>query len=84
MATMGETTTPTDVEGTARVIDGTMQQQAVPRPQGKKFKSRNKDLPDDLTFDNTGPNKAANFQHALRGIADFLHTTYSVDVAGAI
>jgi hypothetical protein len=23
---------------------------------GNKFKSRNKDLPDDLTFDNTGPN----------------------------
>jgi hypothetical protein len=49
-----------------------------------KFKSRNKDLPDDLTFNNTGPNDAANFQHALRGIADFLHTTYSVDVADAI
>ena len=46
---------------------------------GNKFKSRNKDLLDDLTFNNTGPNNAANFQHALRGIADFLHTTYSAD-----
>ena len=43
---------------------------------GNKFKSRNKDLPDDLTFDNAGPNGAANFQHALRCIADFLHTTH--------
>jgi hypothetical protein len=51
---------------------------------GNKLKSRNKDLPDDLTFDNTGPNDAANFQHALRGIPDFLHTTSSADVADAI
>ena len=53
----------------------------VPR---KKFKSRNKDIAGDLTFDNTGPNDAANFQHALRGIADYLHRTYSTDVADAI
>jgi hypothetical protein len=51
---------------------------------GNKFKSRNKDLPDDLTFNNTGPNDAANFQHALRGITDFLYTTYSADVADTI
>ena len=51
---------------------------------GNKFKSRNKDIANDLTFDNTGPNDAANFQHALRGIADYLHTTYSADVADAI
>ena len=37
-----------------------------------------------LTFDNTGPNVVANFQHALRGITDFLHTAYSADVADVI
>ena len=56
---------------------------STPLP-GIKFKSRNKDLPDDLTFNNTGPNDAANFQHALRGITDFLYTTYSADVADTI
>ena len=70
---MGETTTTTDVEGASGTPSS-----------GNKLKGRNKDLSDDLTFDNTGPNDAANFQHALRGIADFLHTTYSADVADAI
>ena len=55
----------------------------TPSP-GNKFKSRIKDIAEDLTFNNTGPNNVVNFQHALRGIADYLHTTYSVDVADAI
>ena len=49
-----------------------------------KFKSRNKDIPEDVVFDNTGPNDAANFQHAVQGMADYLHTTYSADVGEAI
>ena len=49
-----------------------------------KFKSRSKDIPDDVVFDNTGPNDAANFQHAVQGMADYLHTTYSADVGEAI
>ena len=49
-----------------------------------KFKSRNKDIPEDVIFDNTGPNDTANFQHAVQGMADYLHTTYSADVGDAI
>ena len=49
-----------------------------------KFKSRHKDIPEDVVFDNTGPNDAANFQHAVQGMADYLHTTYSADVGEAI
>ena len=32
-----------------------------------KYPTRNKDLPENLVFDNTGHNDAANFQHTLRG-----------------
>ena len=39
MATMGETTTATDMEGAAGVIDGTTQQQAVPHPQGTNLRA---------------------------------------------
>jgi hypothetical protein len=35
-------------------------------------------------FDNTGQVDAANFQRALKGMAIFLHTTYSAEVADAI
>ena len=49
-----------------------------------KYPTRNKDLPDNLVFDNTGHNDAANFQRTLKGLANFLHTTYSAEVATAI
>jgi len=35
-------------------------------------------------FDNTGHNDAANFQRSLKGLANFLLTTYSAEVAEAI
>jgi hypothetical protein len=41
-------------------------------------------LPENLVFDNTGHNDAANFQRTLKGLANFLHTTYSAQVASAI
>ena len=49
-----------------------------------KYPTRNKDLPKNLVFDNTGHNDAANFQRTLKGLANFLHTTYSAEVASAI
>ena len=49
-----------------------------------KYPTRNKDLPENLVFDNTGHNDAANFQRTLKGLANFLHTTYSAEVATAI
>ena len=49
-----------------------------------KYSTRNKDLPENLVFDNTGHNDAANFQCTLKGLANFLHTTYSAKVASAI
>ena len=49
-----------------------------------KYPTRNKDLPETLVFDNTGHNDAANFQRTLKGLANFLHTTYSAEVATAI
>jgi hypothetical protein len=46
-----------------------------------EFKSRNNDILEDVVFDNTGPNDAANFQHAVQGMADYLRTTtYNADV----
>ncbi len=48
-----------------------------------KYPTRNKDLPENLVFDNTGHNDAANFQRTLKGLANFLHTTYSAEVATA-
>lgn len=49
-----------------------------------KFPTRSKELPDHVVFDNTGQVDAANFQRALKGMANFLHTTYSAEVANAI
>ncbi len=49
-----------------------------------KFSTRSKDLPDHVVFDNTGQVDAANFQRALKGMANFLHTTYSAEVGDAI
>jgi hypothetical protein len=49
-----------------------------------KFKSRNKDIPEDVVFDNAGQNNAANFQHAVQGMANYLHMTYSAEVGDAI
>ena len=49
-----------------------------------KYPTRNKDLPENLVFDNTGHNDAANFQRTLKGLANFLHTTYSAEVATAV
>ena len=36
-----------------------------------KYPTRNKDLPDNLVFDNTGQNDAANFQRTLQGWPTF-------------
>jgi hypothetical protein len=49
-----------------------------------KYPTRNKDIPETLVFDNTGHNDAANIQRTLKGLANFLHTTYSAEVATAI
>jgi hypothetical protein len=49
-----------------------------------KYPTRNKELPKNLVFDNTGQNDAANFQRFLKGMANFMHTTYSAEVAEAI
>jgi hypothetical protein len=52
-------------------------------PQPGKFRSKNKDNPGD-TFDSTSHNDVANFQNSLRGIAEYLHTTYCAHIADAI
>ena len=44
----------------------------------------NKDLPENLVFDNTGHNDAANFHRTLKGLANLMQTTYSTKVASAI
>ncbi len=49
-----------------------------------KCPTRNKELPESLVFDNTGHNDAANFQRCLKGLANYLHTTYSAEVAEAV
>lgn len=49
-----------------------------------KYSTRNKELPENLVFDNTGQNDAANFQRTLKGMANYLHTTYSAEVSEAI
>jgi hypothetical protein len=41
-------------------------------------------LPENLVFDNTGHNDTANFHRTLKGLANFMHTTYSAEVASAI
>ena len=52
--------------------------------QTVKYPTRNKELPENLVFDNTGQNDAANFQRTLKGMANFLHTTYCAEVSEAI
>ena len=49
-----------------------------------KFPTRNKDIPDTVVFDNTGQVDAANFQRSLKGMANYVHTTYSAKVSDAI
>ena len=49
-----------------------------------KFPTRSKELPEHVVFDNTGQVDAANFTRSLKGMANFLHTTYSAEVADAI
>ena len=36
-----------------------------------KYPTRNKELPENLVFDNTGQNDAANFQRSLKGMPIF-------------
>ena len=55
-----------------------------PGQAAAKYPTRNKELPENLVFDNTGYNDAANFQRSLKGLANYLHTTYSAEVADAI
>jgi hypothetical protein len=55
-----------------------------PGQAAAKYPTRNKELPKNLVFDNTGYNDAANFQSSLKGLANHLHTTYSAEVADAI
>ena len=49
-----------------------------------KYPTRNKELPEHPVFNDTGQNNAANFQRSLKGMANFMHTTYSAEVAEAI
>ena len=49
-----------------------------------KCPTRNKDLPENLVFDNTGHNDTANFHRTLKDLENFMHTTYSAEVASAI
>ena len=49
-----------------------------------KFPTRNKELPENAVFDNTGQVDAANFQRSLKAMANYLHTTYSAEVSTAI
>jgi hypothetical protein len=49
-----------------------------------KYPTRNKELPDNLVFDNTGHNDVANFQRSLKGFSNYMHTTYSAEVAEAL
>ncbi len=47
---------------------------------GNKFRSRNKDIAEDLTFDNTGPKDVANFQNSRKGIKNYFQVTYCADI----
>ena len=49
-----------------------------------KYATHNKELLENLVFDNTVQNKSANFQRSLKGLANFMHTTYSAKVSEAI
>ena len=55
-----------------------------PGQAAAKYPTHNKELPENLVFDNTGHNDAANFQRSLKGLANYLHTTYSAEVAEAV
>ena len=57
-----------------------------PGQAAAKYPTCNKELPENLVFDKTGHNDAANFQRSLKGLTNFLHTTYSAEaeVAKAI
>jgi hypothetical protein len=55
-----------------------------PGQAAAKYPTCNKELPKNLVFDNTGHNDAANFQHSFKGLANFMHTTYSAEVAEVI
>jgi hypothetical protein len=50
-------------------------------PQNTPFATK---TPENLVFDNRGQNDAANFQRSLKGMANFMHTTYSAEVVEAI
>ncbi len=49
-----------------------------------KFPTQSKELSEHVVFNNTGQVDAANFQRSLKGMAIFLHTTYSAEVSEAI
>ncbi len=49
-----------------------------------KYPTCNKELPENLVFDNTGHNDAANFLRSLKGLANYLHTPYSAEVVEAV
>ncbi len=49
-----------------------------------KFPTSSKELPEHVVFDNTEQVDAANFTRSLKGMANFLHTTYSAEVSEAI
>ncbi len=51
---------------------------------GTKFPTQSKELPEHIVFDNTGRVNTTNFQRSLKGMANFLHTTYSTEVSEAI
>ena len=42
-----------------------------PGQAAAKYPTRNKELPENLVFDNTGYNDAANFQRSLKGLANY-------------
>ena len=42
-----------------------------------KFQMRNKELPEKVIFNNTGQVDAANFQCFLKGMENYLYTTYN-------
>ena len=45
---------------------------------------RNNDLPVNLVFNNMGQINVANVQQSLKGMPNYLHTTYSAEVSKAI
>jgi hypothetical protein len=55
-----------------------------PQNTSTQFPTCNKDLPDNAVFDKMGQVDAANFQHSLKAIANYLNTTFSAEVSTAI